>query len=97
VGHGFVMQQAGDPVAAVDLLAQHGCWPRLLQVAARLHAHDSDKGRSALQRATAAFRQADRTDIARELLHRLGDYRVGSCMPSCPADCYSHFLVQLDS
>ncbi len=67
--------QAGDKLGAVELLAEHGLWDRLLQVAASLDA-DSAGDRSALQRAAAAFRSSGQADTARELLNKLGDYKV---------------------
>ena len=62
-------------MGAVELLAEHGLWDRLLQMAASLDA-DSAGDRSALQRAAAAFRSSGQADTARELLNKLGDYKV---------------------
>ena len=67
--------QAGDLVAAVELLAQHCLWGRLLQVAASLDAERANKG-TALRTAAAAFRSGGQSDTARELFNKLGDYKV---------------------
>ncbi|CAL8469254.1 g8795 [Coccomyxa elongata] len=67
--------EAGDLVAAVELLAQHGLWGRLLQVAANL---DVDRAieSTALCCAAAAFRSSGQSDTARELFNKLGDYKA---------------------
>ncbi len=67
--------QAGDLLAAVELLAQHGLWGRLLQVAANL---DVDRAieNTALRCAAAAFRSGGQSDTARELFNKFGDYKV---------------------
>ena len=67
--------QAGDPEAAVEVLAHARCWPKLLQVASGL-ALDEEPNVAAVQSAAQAFRAAGQTETARELHSRLGDHKV---------------------
>lgn len=57
---------------------QHCMWGRLLQMAAGLDA-DRDADRAALRVAAAAFRSNGNSDVARELLNKLGDHKVCLC------------------
>ncbi|BDA44995.1 Intraflagellar transport protein 122 homolog [Coccomyxa sp. Obi] len=66
---------AGDLVAAVEVLAQHGLWGRLLQVAANLDVERPIQS-TALRCAAAAFRSGGQSDTARELFNKLGDHKA---------------------
>lgn len=82
-------------MAAVELLVQHSCWSKLLQVAGRLETGERQGDRAALQIAAAAFRSAGDTDTVRELLNRLGDHHVGATFYRWRSSLQLYYFVRL--
>ena len=85
--------QAGDPKAAVEVLAHARCWPKLLQVASGL-AFGEEPNVAAVQCAAEAFRAAGQTETARELHSKLGDHKVVHPSSGCPSKKPVHDSLQ---